>query len=70
LDQRTASSTGADGFNEAAISNSKNHSATLKYQCTDIFFFIVGSTGVDGTFAQTLLQLLILHRCLLSIAPV
>jgi hypothetical protein len=26
-------------FIEAAISNSKKYSATLKYQCTDAFFF-------------------------------
>jgi hypothetical protein len=43
-------------FSKAAISNSKNRSATLKYQCTDCFFFTVGSTGAEGTFAQTLLE--------------
>jgi hypothetical protein len=43
---------------EAVISNSENRSATLKYQCTDAFFLTVGSTGTEGTFAQTLLELL------------
>jgi hypothetical protein len=70
-------------FIEEAISNFKNHSATLKYQCTDAFFFTVsstgvftiGSTGAEGTFVQTFLELLctsqsnlILHQRLLSIA--
>jgi hypothetical protein len=45
-------------FTEAAISNSKNNYAALKYQCTDAFFFTVDSTGAKDTFAQTLLELL------------
>jgi hypothetical protein len=56
-------------FTKAAISNSKNRSATLKYQCTDVFFFTVGSTGAECTFAQTLLELLCISPEQSNIAP-
>jgi hypothetical protein len=54
---------------EAVISNSENRSATLKYQCTDAFFLTVGSTGTEGTFAQTLLELLCISPEQSDIAP-
>jgi hypothetical protein len=56
-------------FTEEAISNSKIHSTTLKYQCTDAFYLTIGSTGVEGTFAQNLLELLCILPEQFSIAP-
>jgi hypothetical protein len=32
-------------FTQAAISNSKNYSETLKYKCIDTFFLTISSTG-------------------------
>jgi hypothetical protein len=56
-------------FTKAAISNSKNRSAILKYQCTQAFFLIVGSTRVEDTFGQTLLELLYTSPEQSDIAP-